>query len=139
MTRNVKTVGRNEKLSVASELMKVGGFRHLVVMDEDDEVAGVISHRDIFFNALAWSMGQGSKAHERNLEVVSAKDVMRSDVRTIDRNASLPEAAGLMRKNQIGCLPVTERGSLVGIITEGDFLALLADQLPPLTDGRIAG
>jgi CBS domain-containing protein len=43
-----------------------------------------------------------------------------------------------MREEQIGCLPVTEHGRLVGIITEGDLLSLLSEQLPPLI-GATAG
>ena len=35
-------------------------------------------------------------------------------------------AAALLRKRQIGCLPVVAGDALVGILTEGDFLALLA-------------
>jgi CBS domain-containing protein len=133
MTRDVKTVERNEKLSIADELMKVGRFRHVIVTGEDDEISGVISHRDIVLNPLAWTMGQGGLAHQRSLESVTAKELMRSDIKTIERGASLSEAASLMRDNQIGCLPVTENGRLVGIITEGDLLSLLADQLLPQT------
>ncbi len=135
MTRNVRTVRRNQKLSIAEELMKVGGFRHVVVVDDEDEIAGVVSHRDIFHGALAWSLGQGALAHQKTLEIVTAKQVMRTDVQTIDSQASLPEAASIMRNYRIGCLPVTENDRLVGIITEGDFLSLLSEQLPPLIGG----
>lgn len=134
MTRDVKTVQRNQKLSIVDELMKVGGFRHVVVLDEDDEIAGVISHRDIFYGALAWLFGQGELAHQRNLALVSAKQVMRGDVTTIGPETSIPDAAQIMREKKIGCLPIKQKGKLVGIITEGDFLSLLTDQLPPLIE-----
>jgi acetoin utilization protein AcuB len=51
---------------------------------------------------------------------------MASDVVTIDPEAKLAEAAALMRGRQVGCLPVVAGDELVGILTEGDFLALLA-------------
>jgi CBS domain-containing protein len=38
----------------------------------------------------------------------------------------LAEAAALLREHQIGCLPVVAGDVLMGILTEGDFLALLA-------------
>jgi CBS domain-containing protein len=138
MTREVKTVRRNQKLSIVDELMKVGGFRHVVVLDEEDEIAGVISHRDIFHGALSWLFGQGEIAHQRNLELVTAKQVMQSDVQTIGPDASIPEAARIMRENQIGCLPIAEQGQLLGIITEGDFLSLLSEQLPPLVEATLS-
>lgn len=125
MTREVRTLGPNQRLSVADELMKQGRFRHVVIVDEG-RVVGVVSRRDIFHGALAWSLGQGGKAHETLLTATPAKDVMASDVVTIDPGASLGEAAALLRKHQIGCLPVVAGDELVGILTEGDFLALLA-------------
>jgi CBS domain-containing membrane protein len=126
MTRDVKTVGRNDHLSLVDELMKVGRFRHVVVLDESGRLAGVISQRDIFLGALAWSMGQGARAHERLLDSTAAKDVMRADPVTIDPATPLTEAATVMAEHKIGCLPVVEADALVGILTEGDFLALLS-------------
>jgi len=137
MTREVKTLHRNDRISVAEELMKVGRFRHVVVLDEDGRVAGVISQRDIFYGALAWTIGQARSAHERALESYPVKDVMQSEVVTIDPAAELGEAARLMMSRKIGCLPVLEGEDLVGILTEGDFLALLgAEQSAPDRESR---
>lgn len=52
-----------------------------------------------------------------------AKDVMTTHVLTVGSDASVMQAAQLMLKNQISGLPVVDsNGSLVGIVTEGDFL-----------------
>jgi CBS domain-containing protein len=125
MTSEVRTMGPNDRLRVADELMMQGGFRHVVVVD-DGRVAGVVSRRDIFHGALAWSLGQGRKAHESHLAASPAKEVMSSDVVSVDPDAPLSEAAELLRKHQISCLPVVASDALVGILTEGDFLALIA-------------
>jgi acetoin utilization protein AcuB len=125
MTRDVRTLGPNDHLSIADELMKQGRFRHVVIV-EDGRVVGVVSRRDIFHGALAWSLGQGKKAFEALLASSRAKDVMASHVVTVDPAATLAEAAVLLREHQIGCLPVVAGEELVGILTEGDFLALLA-------------
>jgi CBS domain-containing protein len=125
MTRDVRTIGPNDRLSVADELMKQGRFRHVVVV-ADGRVVGVVSRRDIFHGALAWSLGQGGKAHQTLLASSPAKDVMASDVVTVDPGASLAEAAALLQKHKIGCLPVVAGDELAGILTEGDFLARLA-------------
>ncbi|MEN8161566.1 MAG: CBS domain-containing protein, partial [Myxococcota bacterium] len=114
-----------DRLQVADELMQQGGFRHVVVVD-DGRVVGVVSRRDIFHGALAWSLGQGKKAHEAHLAASPAKDVMAADVVSVDPDAPLAEAAALLREHQIGCLPVVAGDRLVGVLTEGDFLALLA-------------
>jgi CBS domain-containing protein len=126
MTSDVRTVGLNDELSVADELMKVGGFRHVVVVDDQGKVAGVISHRDIFHGALAWSMGLGSAAHRKALEAYPVKQVMRTRVVSVDSRTPLAEAASLIVGHKIGCLPVVDGDALVGILSEGDILAVLA-------------
>jgi CBS domain-containing membrane protein len=125
MTRDVKTLRRNDKLSVADELMKVGRFRHAVVLDSEGEVVGVVSQRSIFYGALAWSMGQGQVAHQKELDAHPVKDVMESDPVTVHPEAPLSEAAATMMARKIGCLPVVDSGRLVGILTEGDFLRMM--------------
>ncbi len=125
MTRDVRTLGPNDRLALADELMKQGRFRHVVVVNEG-RVVGVVSHRDIFHGAVAWSLGHGRKAHETLLASSPVKDVMASSVVTVDPEAKLAEAAELLREHKIGCLPVVAGDELVGILTEGDFLALLA-------------
>jgi len=125
MTRDVRTVDRNERLSVADEIMKLGSFRHVVVLDEREAVVGVISSRDVFHGALAWSLGLGRSAHEKSLAAYPVKQVMNTEVVTIAPDADLREAAAIMAERKVGCLPVVDGTKLVGILTEGDFLALL--------------
>jgi len=127
MTRDVKSVRRNDKLSVADDLMKVGKFRHVVVLDDgSDELVGVISHRDIFYGALEWSTGLGEVAHQKSLESIPAKDVMNSHVITTTPGTPLADACRVMIDNKIGCLPVVEDRVVRGILTEGDLLAILS-------------
>jgi CBS domain-containing protein len=124
MTSKVQSVAPNDRLSIANEMMRVGRFRHLVVC-EDGEVVGVVSQRDIVLAGIAWAMGIGKAAHEKALETCAVKEVMASSVATVDPDAPLKEAAMLMTSRKIGCLPVVAAGKLEGILTEGDFVAML--------------
>ncbi|HJL16017.1 MAG TPA: CBS domain-containing protein [Sandaracinaceae bacterium LLY-WYZ-13_1] len=128
MSADVKTIERNEVLSLAQDLMRMERVRHLVVVDEDypGEVAGVLSQRDLFLGGLARALGYGSVGAQKVLETVPVKDVMSTEVETIGPDAPLREAARRMRDRQIGCLPVVEGDRLVGILTEGDFVRLAA-------------
>jgi len=126
MTHEVKTVSRNDRLSVAEDLMKVGRFRHVVVVEEDGQLAGVVSQRDLFYGALAWSLGQGSEAHRRTLEALPVKQVMTTNLAVVEPDMLLSRAGALMIEHRVGCLPVVEQERVIGILTEGDFLALLA-------------
>jgi CBS domain-containing protein len=51
---------------------------------------------------------------------------MTNDVITTTPETPLVDAAKLMHERKLGCLPVLEGGRLVGILTEGDFVALVA-------------
>ena len=63
--------------------------------------------------------------HQQTLARYPVKQVMESRVTTVDPGATLGQAAALMIDAKVGCLPVVDGESLVGIVTEGDFLALM--------------
>jgi CBS domain-containing protein len=57
-----------------------------------------------------------------------ARDIMTKKVITIKRDASVKELSELLVKNKISGVPVVdEKGSLVGIATEGDLIIQDAD------------
>ena len=52
VTRGLKTVSPSLDLQEAARVMRDKGFRHLVVVDEDDELYGVFSMRDLVVGLL---------------------------------------------------------------------------------------
>jgi CBS domain-containing membrane protein len=124
MTSDVTTLKRNEKLTLADDLMNLGRIRHLPVLDEDGVLVGIISQRDLFRGALAKALGYGQHASRKILDTFVVKDVMTTDLVTTTPETAIVDAARVMIKRKIGCLPVVKDGRLVGIITEGDFVAL---------------
>ncbi|MGA8566779.1 MAG: CBS domain-containing protein [Candidatus Binataceae bacterium] len=64
-------------------------------------------------------------AQRKVLDTLSVKEVMTSDVITTSPDTPL-EAARVLAERKLGCLPVVEDGRLVGILTEGDFVAMVA-------------
>ena len=123
MSRNVTTLQRNDKLSEVGDLMKVDRIRHMPILDERGGLAGVVSQRDLFLSGLVRALGFGTSATEKVLDSVRVKEVMAKDVITTTPDTPLSEAAKVMCENKIGCLPVIDRDDLVGILTEGDFVA----------------
>jgi CBS domain-containing membrane protein len=129
MTADPTTLKRNDKLTLADDIMRLGRVRHLPVVDDDDQtVVGIVTQRDLFRDALAQALGCGRHAQRKLLDTLSVKDVMATEVVTASPEASLIEAAKILTERKIGCLPVVENGKLVGILTEGDFVALVARQ-----------
>ncbi len=127
MTTEVTTLKRNDKLTLADDVMQLGRIRHLPILEDDGEqLAGILSQRDLFRGALAQALGYGQYAHRKLLDTFSIKDVMTTDVITISPDTPLVAAARVLMERKIGCLPVVKGGRLIGIITEGDFVAMVA-------------
>jgi CBS domain-containing protein len=128
MTPAVLTVEQNQKLTTADDVMRLGHVRHVLVVDEEGALQGVVSQRDLFLSGLLRALGYGSRAKEQALENLRVKDAMKTVLVTTTRETTLESAAGLMRDNNVGCLPVIEAGRLVGILTEGDFVRWIAGE-----------
>jgi acetoin utilization protein AcuB len=109
MTHDVKTIHPGEPVSNAAERMKLNSFHHLVV-EQDHQIVGVVSERDL------------RSAPRRD---ASVGDVMSTTVVTATPSTTVREAANLLRGRSIGCLPVVEKGKVVGIVTITDLLELL--------------
>jgi len=127
MTSEVTTLKRNDKLTIANDIMELGRIRHLPVLDDDSEqLIGIVSQRDLFRGALANALGYGQHAQRKVLDTLLVKEVMKGDPLTTTPEIPLIEAAQILMERKIGCLPVVENGRLVGIVTEADFVALVA-------------
>lgn len=126
MTRDVTTLDRNDKLSVADDVMRLGRIRHLPVVNEDGELEGIVSQRDLFHSGLLRALGYGQHAKQQALDSLVLKEAMKADVVTVAPEAPLVAAAQLMLERKIGCLVVVEGKKIVGILTESDFVKLVA-------------
>jgi CBS domain-containing membrane protein len=126
MSTEVVTIGRNDKLAIADDVMKQERIRHMPVLNADDDVCGIITQRDLFRGALIRALGFGTRAEEMMLNNVVVKEVMSKEVQTISPDTPIRDAAKLMIERKIGCLPVVEGDKLIGILTEGDFVKLAA-------------
>ena len=126
MSRKVHTVERNDQLAIADALMKQERVRHLPVLDESGEVCAVVSQRDLFRGALLRALGFGSRSEDLMLKQLPVKEAMSTELQTTAPDTPVAEAARLMIERRIGCLPVVENRKLVGIVTETDFVRLVA-------------
>lgn len=124
MTSEVVTLGRNETLRTADDVMRLGRIRHLPVVDDDGRLAGIVSQRDLFHGGLVKALGYGTHARARALDSLVVKEAMTADVVTTTPDTDLAAAAKLMLERKIGCLIVLEGEAIAGILTEADFVKL---------------
>jgi CBS domain-containing protein len=122
MTKDVVTLGHNDTLRTADDLMRLGRIRHLPVVDGDGLLTGIVTQRDLFHSGLLRALGYGAHAQRKALDGLAVKDAMRNDVITTSPDAPLAEAAKTMFERKIGCLVVLEGQKIAGILTESDFV-----------------
>lgn len=125
MTESVITLNEDEDLGLAEEIMKLGRVRHLPVIDANDRLVGLITHRDLLraqVSSIAGLTADEDKAIKRSLR---ASQIMNTGVQTVAPTDKALTAAQTMQHEKIGCLPVVDAGKLVGIVTEADFLGLV--------------
>ncbi len=128
MQREVATLGINDTLGLADDVMQLGRIRHLPVLS-NGVVVGIVSQRDLYRSAVS-SMLQMPRATEREwLGKIPVRSAMSSNVVTVAPGATVHQAVDLMLAHRIGCLPVVERGQLVGLVSETDCLRHLAHLL----------
>ena len=126
MSKEIVTLKRNDWLTLADQAMKERAIRHMPVLDENGQVCGILSQRDLFRGALLKNLGYGGYLEDKMMASLAVKEAMVSPVFTTTPSTDIQKAASTMIENKIGCLPVINNGELKGILTEEDFVRWVA-------------
>ncbi|MFF0827012.1 CBS domain-containing protein [Brevibacillus sp. NPDC003359] len=111
MTKDVATVTLKDNVYEVACKMRDWNVGVIPVVDEKNDVIGIITDRDIVIRGLA-EKHEGSTA----TEVVMTQDIILGQPGT-----TVDEAARIMAQHQIRRLPVVEKGKLVGIVALADM------------------
>lgn len=122
MSRDPVTVQPDDSLAAALELTRRHRIRHLPVCGANDQVAGILSDRDIRY-AMPSPLTVEDWERAEFLERTPIAAVMTREVITIGPDAPIEDAAKSFYKHRIGSLPVVDADErLQGILTETDIL-----------------
>lgn len=118
--RNVVTIGATATVGeVVSELArhKIGA---IVVVEDVDEIVGIISERDIV-RAVA----------ERGPDVLSESvgSIMTSEVMTCEDSETVNDVMARMTRGRFRHLPVENNGRLTGIVSIGDVVRVRIEEV----------
>jgi CBS domain-containing membrane protein len=123
MTTHTRTVRSDQSLSDVRSIFEEEGFRHLPVMGNDG-IVGIITHTDLMRVTYGAHIAEADfEVNNLILESTTVDEAMSKDLKTIEPNAHLAEAARIMHKYKVGCVPVIENGNLLGIVTTTDVLS----------------
>ena len=129
MMRNPVFVDENDSMKKAMDILKEREIRHLPVLKGGDKLVGILTERDIKQASPSSATALEIREIYYLLDKVKVKQIMTRRVFTVSSNASIEEAALIMREKKIGCLPVVDGGRLVGILTETDILDAFLDSM----------
>ena len=122
MTRRVVTVSMDDSLQYINSIFEQTGFHHVLVVQRD-VVVGVISDRDVlkhlspFIGKLSELKRDMSTLKKRAHQIMTRKPI------TIRPENTLSEAAEVLIREGVSCLPVVDaEGLLKGILTSKDLL-----------------
>ena len=130
MTRNPYTLGLNQSVSEALDIMSASKVERLPVVDQKGKLLGLVTESLIASNTPNNSSSLSVFELNYLLNKLQIKDIMIKEPITVGPDALLEEAATLLDINDIGCLPVVdEQNILIGIITHGDIFKAIIDLL----------
>ncbi|MEE8536176.1 MAG: CBS domain-containing protein [Kiloniellales bacterium] len=109
----VATTRVDAAISTVVRRLRLEGIGALVVSEDDAQVIGIISERDIV-TGLA---DQGVELLER--QVI---DLMTTPVKTCTPEVSIKDVMAIMTRSRVRHLPVVTDGRMVGIISIGDVV-----------------
>jgi len=114
MSTKIISATQNDIAALTLNLMQWKQIHHLPIVENDNTLVGL----------LTWTHLQ--QHLNKNLfpkPPIRVADIMVKDVITVTTETPISKATTLMKKHEIGCLPVVEKGQLVGIITDKDLVA----------------
>ena len=125
MTEQVVVIDQGDSLKVAEDLMKWKHVRHLPVVDADGQLVGLVTHRDLLRACVSSIADISRREQDLLLRGVPIREVMRTEMFTVEPETNVRIAAEMMLDHKIGCVLVVEGRKLVGILTEADFVRYL--------------
>lgn len=126
MVEQVVTCSPHHTLQQAKEISRNHRIRHLPVI-EGGRVVGMISDRDLRDAAPSTLEDESSRLHV--LTTTTVEKIMVRDVITCHPLDFVEDAALLMYRHKIGCVPVVSNDQLIGIISERDILHTLVEMM----------
>ena len=139
MTKRVLTIGQNQSLVEATQLMLERRVSGLPVVNAAGELVGMITEGDLLRRTetgtekvrarwLQFILGPGRAAEEfTHTHGRQVSEVMSAPAYSTTEDASLDEVVKLMERYRIKRLPVLRGGKIVGIVSRANLMQALLD------------
>jgi CBS domain-containing protein len=129
MSREVVTVGPATSAKYAAEVMADRGFAALPVVDDDNQLVGIVAEADVLRDRLPADPRLHARRDPPTASTPPAllvRAVMTTRVRTVAATDDIADIARLFIEDRLRSVPVLDQGGLVGIVSRRDLLRPLA-------------
>lgn len=140
MTKKPTTVHLDTTLHEALEIMEQLRCHHLPVLGTNGHLIGILSDRDCRTALNSPHILREKWQDEELVTHLPVRAMMTPAPIVVAPEAPAEEAAHMMLKNQISCLPVMRDETLVGIVTRSDILlafVTLTQRYSKITEQRL--
>ena len=137
MTDTVFTLQPNDNMLDARHLMSLAKIRHAPVTDDHGHFEGLVTDRDLLACTIS-RLAEIDEKIQRELDTaILVKDIMSRDIMCATVDTDIRDAAALLLEHKYGCLPVVRERTLVGILTEADFIKISLKLLNEKADSEV--
>jgi len=134
MTRRLITAHADDRIVKVKTLFEENNIHHIPVVDEIDQLLGIISKEDFLKLSYHVSLDTGGiSISEKWYDNTIASEIMTKYPVSLDSEDTVGLAADIFMANKFHALPVVENEQLVGIVTTHDIL-LFAFQNAGMTE-----
>jgi CBS domain-containing protein len=113
MTSDLVTASANDLALLTLQFMKWNNIHHLPVVDNTETLVGLITWRHL---TQYWDQVNDSG------NLLCVREIMAKNVITVETSTPIKQAIDVMKKHNIGCLPILQDSQLVGIVTVKDLI-----------------
>ncbi len=114
MTDPAIVIAEDASVMEAANLMRQHNIGSVPVVNDDQNIVGIVTDRDIVIRNMA--RGMDPKSH-------SVEEIMTKDVSCVTPETEIDEAAQVMANDKVRRLPVVEDERVVGFVALGDISA----------------
>lgn len=129
MHTELVTVPPETSLSEAQSILDSKQINHLLVVDENKELLGIVSDRDLKRHWASAATTLSKNELNYLLDQITVASIMTKKTLSVTLATTIERAALIMQQKRINALPVFDDNELVGIITSRDVMKVLLEAI----------
>lgn len=124
MSTDLRTAKETDQVAVVDNYFKENRIHHVPVIDEEDEVVGMVSKSDFLYLLRGFTENDIDVfVREAKLRSFKVHEIMAKDIEVLPQSADIRSAVSLLAQNRFRSVPVVdENNKLAGLVTPIDIL-----------------